>query len=71
MQVRKQRIAPDRLDTRPRHEDVMWWVDQLILDLRLQLLGEQPFAPIDMTRLDEWRKHRNDIERCNERIKWY
>lgn len=50
----KHRIRPDYLDTRPVHEEAVIWVDQLILDLKLQLLGEQPAHPIDMTRLEQW-----------------
>jgi hypothetical protein len=67
----KQRISPDRLDTRPLHDEAAHWVNQLILDMKLQLLGEQPHRPIDMTRLDEWLKHRNDLEQCKERLRFY
>jgi hypothetical protein len=67
----KQRISPDRLDTRPLHDETAHWVNQLILDLKLQLLGQQPNRPIDMTRLDEWLKHRNDLEQCKERLRFY
>lgn len=67
----KQRISPDRLDTRPAHEDAVQWVNRLVLDLKLQALGQPPNAPIDMTRLNEWLKHRNDLERCKERLRFY
>lgn len=67
----KSRISPDRLDTRPAHEDAIWWVNDLVRDLKLQLLGEQPAHPIDMTRLEQWRKHANDLERCKERMRFY
>jgi hypothetical protein len=67
----KQRISPDRLDMGPVHEEAMYWVNALVLDLKLQLLGQPPNKPIDMTRLDEWRKHQNDLEHCKERRKFY
>jgi hypothetical protein len=67
----KQRISPDRLDTRPLHDETMHWVNALVLDLKLQLLGQPPNKPIDMTRLDQWSKHRNDLERCKERTRFY
>lgn len=69
--TRQSRIAPDRLDTWPSHDEAVHWVSDLVLDLKLQLLGEQPKHPIDMTRLDQWRKHRNELERCRQRLRFY
>ena len=67
----KQRISPDRLDTRPAHADAIRWINQLVLDLKLQALGQSPNHPIDMTRLDQWRTYANDLERCKERLRFY
>jgi len=54
-------------DTWPSHEDAIHFIDQLILDLKLQMFDEPTNKPIDMTRLEEWRKHRANLEQCQER----
>ena len=71
MDGRKQRISPERFDTHPLHEVTMRWLDQLVFDMKLQLLGEQPEYPIDMTRLEQWARYRNELERCKERLRVY
>lgn len=67
----KQRLSPDRLETWPNHEDAMRWVSDLVLDLKLIELGEPPKRPVDMIRLNEWLKHRNDLEQCKHRTRFY
>lgn len=67
----KSRIRPDYLDFRPLHDDAVHWVNDLILDLKLQMLGEQPRKPIDMTRLEQWQRYARDLEQCKERVRWY
>lgn len=59
----------------PLHADALAWIDALVLDLKLQLLGapEQMSAPITMERLGQWhgdKKHRRDIERCKDESGW-
>jgi hypothetical protein len=34
-------------------------------------LDQPPNHPIDMTRLNEWLKHRNDLEQCRHRTRFY
>lgn len=43
----------------PRHPAVIKWVNDLILDLKLIELGEEPHAPITMERLSEWHQNRD------------
>lgn len=43
----------------------MSWVNALLIDLKLQMLGREPHAPITMERLDEWHKqHFQDLNQC-------
>lgn len=65
------RIRQDDLDFAPLHTEVIIWVNMLIIDLKLQALGQQPNAPIDMTRLNQWAAYRMDLEACKQRLKWY
>jgi len=67
----KSRISPDRLDKWPLHDEALHWASDLILDLKLIELGQPPNKPVDMTRLNEWLKHRNDIEQCTKRTRFY
>ncbi len=69
--MKRTRISPDRLDKWPLHDEALRWVSDLVLDLKLIELGEPPKKPIDMTRLNEWLKHRNDIEQCTKRTRFY
>ncbi len=62
------RIAPR--PAWPRHEEALRWVNDLILDLKLIELGQKPNKPVDMARLNDWQKHRRDIEDCKARTKW-
>ena len=65
-----QRIAP-RSDTWPRHDNALQFVNDLILDLKLQVLGQPPNKPIDMTRLQEWTKHRANLEQCQDPMRFH
>lgn len=59
------RIAePPRI---PRHENVVHWVNQLVIDLKLQLAGEQLHEPITAERLAEWSELRRQLERDVQR----
>jgi hypothetical protein len=58
-----------RNERHPVHAEALAWVNALVLDLKLQLLGEesQMSAPITMERLSEWHgKHARDVEQCKE-----
>ena len=53
----------------PLHADALAWVDRLVLDMKLSLIGEPDLqsAPITIERLSEWHgKQRRDVERCKE-----
>lgn len=63
------RIAP-RLETWPRHDEALRFMNDLILDLKLQLLDQPPNKPIDMTRLEQWRTHRHNLEQCHDRMRF-
>ena len=54
-----------------RHDEALHWMNDLILDLKLIELGQPPNKPVDMVRLQEWQKHRRDIEDCKERMRFY
>jgi hypothetical protein len=51
----------------PKHENVISWVNQLVIDLKLQLLGEPPNEPITPERLAEWSELRRQLERDVQR----
>jgi hypothetical protein len=53
------------------HEQAMSWVNQLIIDLKKQLLGVPPAEPITMDRLNEWQAHHRQLEQCRSRTKFY
>lgn len=60
----KTRIAPRDLSI-PKHGQAIEWVHDLIFDLKLQMVGREPRAPITMERLDEWRKtHHREVSQC-------
>lgn len=70
--MRSSRISPDNFDFAPRHQDATRYVDDLILDLKLQMLGYKPRNPITMERLHEWhQKHARDLDECKTRIRFY
>lgn len=65
---------PSRFDyeTRPKHAEETEWMNELIIDLKLQLLGEAPRQPITMERLDEWNEVvARKLSRCRERTVFY
>jgi hypothetical protein len=66
MKTPKQIQDPDR--EMDKHWQAIVWMNGLIMDLYLQLLGHEPARPIDEERLKEWSDHRKDLERCKERI---
>lgn len=68
-----QRIAPTHHRTR-NHEAAQRWVRDLVFDLKLQMLGEQPRQPITIERLDEWDKLRDldqDLDKCTRPALYY
>ncbi len=49
----------------PSQSDAISYLNCLIIDLKLQLLGQEPSEPITIERLNEWSAtHRGDLERC-------
>lgn len=55
--------------TIPQHAEALAWIDRLVLDMKLSLIGEPNLqsAPITIERLSEWHKKvRRDVERCKE-----
>jgi len=62
---------PSRFDyeTRPKHMEETEWMNELVIDLKLQLLGEEPRRPITLDRLDEWHEVvARKLDRCRERV---
>jgi len=55
----------------PIHSEAIGWVNRLIIDLKLQLMGHEPRAPITCERLNEWDKLRQDVERCRRPLEIY
>lgn len=52
---------------RSRHDKAVQFVNELVLDLKLQLLGRRPHDPITFDRLDEWHKvHAHQLLSCRE-----
>jgi hypothetical protein len=49
-----------------KHPEVISYVTRLVIDLKLQLAGEE-HDPITPERLAEWAKHRAELELCVER----
>lgn len=61
-------IAPEN-NRIPKHLEEARWVTDLIIDLKLQLVGEPPFQPITMERLNQWSDHvRDGLDNCTEYI---
>lgn len=52
----------------PKHMDLELWVNNLVMDLKLQLIGEQPVQPVTLERLQEWARLRDELARCTEDI---
>lgn len=48
-----------------KHSLAIGYVNQLIIDLKLQQTGQQPGEPITMERLNEWAEYRRDLENCS------
>ena len=67
----KSRMRPLDRDHSPLHDEAIIWLNMLIIDLKLQALGQPPNAPIDITRLNQWSQYRQELEQCKERIRWY
>jgi len=44
------------------------WVGALVLDLKLQLLGETPHNPITLERLEEWSVISHELDRCGGKL---
>jgi hypothetical protein len=40
-------------ETRPKHAEEFDWMNDLIIDLKLQMLGEEPRHPVTIERLGE------------------
>ena len=60
----KQRIAP-RDYTLPKHGEAIRFVNDLVIDLKLQLLGRAPRGAITMERMQEWERiHMPELDRC-------
>lgn len=60
---------PEIVDpTYSKHDDAISWVNQLITDLKVAMVGEQPIDPITKKRLSQWKEHRADLEHCRERL---
>lgn len=50
-----------------RHALAISYVNNLLIDLRLIILGQEAVEPVTMERLDEWwHKHRKDVGRCKD-----
>ena len=67
--MKQQRIRP-AMDTWPRHDDAIRYVDALIVDLKLMFFDQPPNAPMDMTRFAQWRMHRANLEQCHDRMRF-
>lgn len=63
-----ERIADDQY---PKHGEAVAYFNRLIMDLKKQLLGGAYFEPITMERLNESRKHFNDLDQCREHLRKY
>jgi len=57
-----ERIA--RNDFGPSHEDANKWLRALMTDIKKTVYLEENYQPFAMERLQEWSKHRADIETC-------
>lgn len=49
-----------------RHRDAVLFLNELILDLKLEKLGEKPHAAIGMERLNIATAHLQKIQECSE-----
>lgn len=64
---------PDRIAEDPglaNHSDAAYYFNQLLLDLKKQLLGA-PFEPITMDRLNEGSKHVQELDQCRRPMRRY
>lgn len=52
-----------------RHSDAFLWVSDLVIDLKLQLAGCEPTAPVTKERLDEWQKHGRELMECKRDVR--
>lgn len=48
-----------------KHSGAIMYVNQLIIDLKLQQAGHAPGEPITPERLNEWAEYRRDLENCS------
>ena len=53
------------------HVESVEFFNQLLLDLKKQLLGVKPHEPITMDRLNEGSAHINDLMKCTHELKKY
>jgi hypothetical protein len=49
----------------PKHPEAISYINRLVIDLKLQLAGEE-HDPITPERLAEWARHRVELELCTE-----
>jgi hypothetical protein len=47
-----------------KHDAAIFWINALMVDLKLRIVGQEPTAPMTMERLDEFNAHYNDLMRC-------
>lgn len=55
-----------------KHSEAILWLNELIMDLKLQLAGRHPITDITPERLAEFSEHRKSLEQCVEHfeVKW-
>lgn len=53
--------------TVPKHQNIIHWVNQLVIDLKLQAAG-LPHDPITPERLSQWSALRAQLERDVEQV---
>lgn len=48
------------------HNEAIGWINSLMIDLKLRIGGQEPYAPMTMERLDAFGAHYNDLMRCRK-----
>lgn len=61
------RIDPSRLNSRKLHHDAAIYLLRLCADLKVLIDNKQPLRA-DVSRLEEWAKHRRDLEECESPV---
>lgn len=64
------RIRPP-IEDLPKHQAAMSWMNEIIMDLKLQLAGIEPINPITAERLQEGEKLHDELGKCRERTLFY